>query len=266
MNDATADTKRPGPPRRVCLAGGGGFIGRALAAHFLARGDDVAVLTRTPGKNGGGAGVRRVAWNGRTLGPWADDVRGCDVLVNLAGKSVDCRYTAANRRAIYDSRLQSTAVLGEAIRTSPGPRPAVWLNASTATIYRHAEDRPQDEATGEITGDALPPGTPPGRADAVAPGWNEKWAFSVDVARRWEQTFFDADTGDADVGGGFRRPGRRRPQGRAPHGDGLRPRRRRRVRRVRPRRPPRPGRHDLARPPARELGPRRRPLPGRPSS
>ena len=195
------------PPRRVCLAGGNGFIGRTLASHFLARGDEVSVLTRSPAEaedtDDGNPSPLQIGWDGRTLGPWADEVRRCDVLVNLAGKSVDCRYTPANRRATYDSRLDSTAVLAEAIRTGGAggaDRPAVWLNASTATIYRHAEDRPQDEATGEITPDSLPPGTPDDRRDDVAPGWNEKWAFSVDVARRWEQTFFDADTGGGDEG------------------------------------------------------------------
>jgi uncharacterized protein (TIGR01777 family) len=95
-------------------------------------------------------------------------IDGADVLVNLAGKSVDCRYTARNRAEIFRSRLETTAELGRAVARAETP-PPLWLNASTATIYRHADDRPQTEADGELGS-----------------------GFSVDVATSWERTFFDA--------------------------------------------------------------------------
>lgn len=173
----------------ICIAGGNGFIGRSLRRWFAKKGHRVLVLTRTP------RDADDVTWNGRTVGAWADAMRQADVLINLAGRSVDCRYNAANRKAIYDSRLESTRVLGEALRADRG-NVHLWMNASTATIYRHAEDRPQDEMTGEITADSVMPGTAPRDRTRVAPGWQETWSFSIDVAQRWEQTFFQADTGD----------------------------------------------------------------------
>jgi uncharacterized protein (TIGR01777 family) len=101
------------------------------------------------------------------------------VLLNLAGRSVDCRYTPANRKAIKESRIQTTRLLGQAVGQSAHP-PRLWMNASTATIYRHTLDRPMDEKTGEIGGDE--------------PNAPAKWRFSIDVATGWEKTFFDAPT------------------------------------------------------------------------
>jgi hypothetical protein len=118
-------------------------------------------------------------------------LEGRAAVVNLAGRSVNCRYAPGHRREIYDSRLESTRVLGQAIARCANP-PAVWLNSSTATIYRHATDRAQDEATGEITPDAQLPPDPVSGPRRPPPGWNETWAFSVDVARKWEQAFADA--------------------------------------------------------------------------
>jgi hypothetical protein len=114
--------------------------------------------------------IRQVQWDGKTLGPWRETLENADVVVNLAGRSVNCRYNEKNKAEIYASRLDSTRILGEAIRDTAS-QPKLWLNSSTATIYRHAEDRPMDEATGEL-------GT----------------GFSCDVAQKWEKTFFDADT------------------------------------------------------------------------
>jgi len=111
-----------------------------------------------------------VHWDGEHLGAWAGELDGAVAVVNMAGRSVDCRYTERNKAEIYDSRLRSTRVIGEAIARCANP-PKVWLNSSSATIYRHALDREMDEATGEI-------GT----------------GFSVDVCRRWEQTLADAAT------------------------------------------------------------------------
>ena len=162
-------------PLRIVLPGGSGQVGTILARYFHAQGHDVVVLARmaTP------APWRVVNWDGATLGNWTSELEHADVLINLAGRSVDCRYTPANRRAIKESRIQTTHLLGQAISHSVHP-PRLWMNASTATIYRHALDRPMDEQTGEIGGNEL-----------NAPA---KWRFSIDVATGWERAFFDALT------------------------------------------------------------------------
>ena len=147
---------------KIILAGGSGFIGRFLEKRFNQDGHTTIVLTRNP-KNDSD-----VYWDGVTSGEWVKHLNGADVLINMAGKSVDCRYTAKNKQLIYDSRLKSTQVLFDAINTMNHP-PKVWLNSSTATIYRHAEDRPMDEEKGEI-------GT----------------GFSVDIATQWESTFYQS--------------------------------------------------------------------------
>jgi len=160
---------------KCVIAGGTGQIGQHLVAHWRGQGHEVVVLSR--GERDG-----TVAWDSATLGPWAQHVDGADVVVNLAGRSVNCRYDARNRTAIYFSRLDSTRVLGEAIAAAEKP-PRVWLNASTATIYQHATEAegPQNEATGVIW-----------RGDE--PGVPDKWHFSVDVARRWEAEAMRANT------------------------------------------------------------------------
>lgn len=140
---------------------------------FPRRRHEVTVLSRHPAP----APWKTVAWDGQTLGPWAQALEGCDVCINLAGRSVNCRYTPANRAAIYDSRIVSTRVLGEAIAALAQP-PRLWLNMSTATIYRHALDRPMDETDGELGGGE--------------PGAPDTWNFSIRVARDWEAVFFAA--------------------------------------------------------------------------
>jgi len=157
------------------IPGGSGQIGHILARHFQARGDDVTILTRAPRF----APWREIFWDGETPGEWTEALDGADVCINLAGRSVNCRYYAANRRAIVDSRVNSARLLNRVIAALPHP-PRVWLNASTATIYRHALDRPMDEATGELGGNE------PG-----APG---TWNFSIDVAKAWEAAFFETPT------------------------------------------------------------------------
>jgi hypothetical protein len=160
---------------KIILAGGSGQVGTILARHFHQNEHRVVVLSRglqqTP--------WRVVHWDGSTLGSWRDELNDSDVLINLAGRSVNCRYTRKNRRAILDSRVLSTQVLHEAIATIEHP-PAVWLNASTATIYRHSLDRPMDEATGELGGN-----------EAGAP---DTWNFSIQIAKAWENAFFSAPT------------------------------------------------------------------------
>ena len=116
-------------------------------------------------------------WNGKDVGDWASEIDGADAVINLAGRSVNCRYHAANRREILESRIDSTRGVGRAIAQASRP-PKLWMNASTATIYRHALDRPMDEKTGELGGSE--------------PGAPEKWRFSIDVATQWERAFFDA--------------------------------------------------------------------------
>jgi uncharacterized protein (TIGR01777 family) len=161
--------------RRVVLAGGFGQVGRVLARHFHSLGDSVVVLTRKPIDEP----CQCTKWDGVTIGPWIEALNNADLVINLAGRSVNCRYNSRNRREILESRLKSTEILGRAIQQVPHP-PRLWLNASTATIYRHALDRPMDEFTGEI--------------DIVQPNAPSTWNFSIEVATRWEGTFFKPDT------------------------------------------------------------------------
>ena len=165
---------------RIVLPGGSGQVGRMLAGYFQERGHHVTVLTRLPYA----ATWQTVHWDGENPGPWTDYLEGADVCINLAGRSVNCRYTEANRREIYDSRIFSTRLLGEVIASLDEP-PKIWLNASTATIYRHALDRPMDEDTGEVGGHEL-----------IGPHRHapDTWNFSIRVAKDWEAAFFNART------------------------------------------------------------------------
>lgn len=165
---------------RIVIPGGTGQIGQILARHLSGRGHDVTVLTRNPsGPKKYWIPWRTAAWDAESLGEWVRALEGADVLINLAGRSVNCRYNAKNRNEILESRVRSTRVLGEAIKRLEQP-PKVWMNASTATIYRHSFDRAMDEASGEIGGREV---------DAPA-----KWRFSIDVATSWEASFFGAVT------------------------------------------------------------------------
>jgi NAD dependent epimerase/dehydratase family enzyme len=132
---------------RTVITGGSGQIGQILARHFHAYAHEVIVLSR----HSAAMPWRTVLWDARTVGPWSRELDRADLVINLAGRSVNCRYTPANRREIKESRVQSTLVLGEAIARATHP-PALWINASTATIYRHAFDRAMDEHTGELGG------------------------------------------------------------------------------------------------------------------
>jgi uncharacterized protein (TIGR01777 family) len=163
------------PRLRIVIPGGSGQVGRVLAQHFQQQGHHVTVLTRGPYT----APWQTVHWDGETIGSWTEHLEGADVCVNLAGRSVNCRYTPLNRRAIYDSRIHTTRVLNQVISNLADP-PKVWLNASTATIYRHALDRPMDEATGQLGGNE--------------PGAPAKWNFSIRVAKDWEAAFFETAT------------------------------------------------------------------------
>jgi uncharacterized protein len=171
-----AEKRLPPLGRRIVLTGGSGQVGNILARHFQSRGDAVVVLARQAAR---ATLWRSVVWDGANLGAWTSELEGADVLINLAGRNVNCRYNTANRRAILDSRVTTTKLLGHAVANLNDP-PRVWMNASTATIYRHALDRPMDEITGEIGGREL-----------NAPS---TWRFSIDVATQWEQTFFATGT------------------------------------------------------------------------
>ncbi len=162
-------------PLRIAIPGGTGQVGQILARHFHEQGHSVTVIARhaRPAKWKG------VLWDAQELGEWTVAIDGADVVINLAGRSVNCRYDAANRREIKNSRTISTGLVGRAIAQAARP-PRVWLNASTATIYRHALDRPMDEVTGEVGGQE--------------PDSDPKWGFSIDVATSWERAFFAAET------------------------------------------------------------------------
>ena len=159
---------------RVVLPGGSGHLGTLIARACAARGDDVVVLSRQPALRRPQPDWRIVDWDGRTLGPWAGELDGADVVFNLAGRSVNCRYTQANRREILESRLASTKVLGEAAARARTP-PRIWLQSSTATIYAHRYDAANDETHGVLGGQ-----------EPRAP---ETWRFSIDVATSWERAF-----------------------------------------------------------------------------
>lgn len=159
--------------RRIILAGGSGFLGKALVETFVADGDEVIVITRLPKKRADGA--KEIGWDAESLGGWTKWIDGAEVVVNLAGKSVDCRYNEANRKAIVASRVNSTRILGEAIAKCRQP-PRVWLNSSSATIYKHTFDKLMDEA-GET-------GATPAAKDE----------FSIEVIRAWECALEEART------------------------------------------------------------------------
>lgn len=158
---------------KVVLPGGTGQVGGILDRALTAAGHEVVVLTRSP------KGEREVGWDGATLGPWAEVVDGCDVVINLAGRSVSCRYTDENLWAMMDSRVDSARVIGKAIAAAERP-PRVWLQMSTATIYAHRFDAAHDETTGVIGG-----------SEPGVPGY---WAYSVDIARNWERAQAEAHT------------------------------------------------------------------------
>jgi uncharacterized protein (TIGR01777 family) len=158
---------------KIIIPGGAGQMGQVLARDFVQNGHEVVILSRNPSTDNS---VRTVSWDGRSIGGWAAELDGADVVINLAGRIVNCRYNEANRREIMQSRLNSTRAIGAAVRAAKRP-PRVWLQASTATIYSHRYDAPNDEATGMVGGS---------EPDAPA-----KWRFSIEVAQAWEQAMND---------------------------------------------------------------------------
>lgn len=159
---------------KIVIPGGSGQVGTILARAFHDDGHEVIVVSRraTHGK------WPTLGWDGETIGDWANEIDGADVVVNLAGRSVNCRYNAKNCREIIESRVKSTRVVGEAIARAKRP-PRVWLQASTATIYSHRLDAPNDDIDGIIGGEENSPRT---------------WRFSIEVATKWERAANEAVT------------------------------------------------------------------------
>lgn len=154
--------------KKIVIAAGTGFLGSVLIRYFKHTCNEIVVLTR--GKSEIKKNIKYVHWDAKTLSGWETELENATVLINLAGKSVDCRYTEANKKEILDSRIDSTAILNIAVLSCKNP-PQHWLNSSTATIYRHSEDKQMTETNGEIGDD-----------------------FSMNVAKTWEQTFFEVPT------------------------------------------------------------------------
>lgn len=153
---------------KIILAGGNGYLGQVLAGYYQNLAGEIVILSRKPAAANGN--IKTIVWNGTDEGEWAAHLENADLLINLCGKNVNCRYTPENRVEIIASRIKPTVLLGKTIARLTDP-PRLWINITSATIYRHAEDRPQDEVTGEIG-----------------------YGFSIDVCRQWEQTFFDTKT------------------------------------------------------------------------
>ena len=163
---------------KIILAGGSGQLGQILARHFSKRGDEIVVLSRQENLLQKLSNIRSVTWDAKTQGDWCGELDGADVVINLAGRSVDCRYHKANRRKIIDSRVESTKAIVDAIAASANP-PKLLLQSSTATIYSHRYDAPNDDVTGIIGGDE--------------PGVPETWRFSIGVAKAWEAAATSVD-------------------------------------------------------------------------
>jgi len=154
--------------KKLLIAAGTGFLGKVLANHFKNKFDEIVILTR--GKSQTIDGIKYVNWNARTFTGWEKELENATVLINLAGKSVDCRYTKGNKKEILWSRIESTKILNKAVLKCQNP-PKHWLNSSTATIYRFSLDKQMDEIDGEIGND-----------------------FSINVALSWEKAFFKTET------------------------------------------------------------------------
>ncbi len=160
---------------KIVIPGGTGQIGRILTRALISDGHDVVILSR----NSEQSFCRTVLWDAENIGSWVSEIDGADVVINLAGRSVNCRYNQYNRKVIIDSRVKSTKIVGEAIANAVRP-PKAWLQSSTATIYAHRYDAANDEATGILGGSEK--------------GVPETWNFSIQVAKAWEQAINEAVT------------------------------------------------------------------------
>lgn len=157
---------------KVVIPGGSGQVGQVLKRHFQGRGDQVVIIGRHSSEEGN-------RWDGKSLGRWTEQIDGSDVVINLAGRTVNCRYTNENLRQMMDSRVNSTRAIGQAIAQSQTP-PRVWLQMSTATIYAHRFDQANDEKSGVMGGSE--------------PGVPAYWRRSIEIAKAWERALEQAET------------------------------------------------------------------------
>jgi uncharacterized protein len=167
--------------KKIVIAGGTGFIGQEMIKYW-GKNNQLIILTRQLANTRNNRNhysslsdkdllnTQFEKWDGKNTGDWSRQLNGADLLINLAGKTVNCRYTAKNKKEIFDSRTDAVKAIGLAIQQCTNP-PACWINASSATIYRHATDHSQDEYNGEFHDD-----------------------FSVRVCQLWEKTFFEQTT------------------------------------------------------------------------
>ncbi len=154
--------------KKLVIAAGTGFLGQAIVNDFKEKFEEIVILTRGDAKSQNK--VKYVNWDAKTLTGWQATLENADLLINLAGKSVDCRYNDKNKAEILNSRVDSTNILNRAVLLCKQP-PKHWLNSSTATIYRYSEDHQMTEEHGEIGSD-----------------------FSMNVAKAWEKSFFETKT------------------------------------------------------------------------
>nr|WP_121271386.1 TIGR01777 family oxidoreductase [Pedobacter schmidteae] len=154
--------------KKIILAGGNGYLGQVLVGYYRPLATEILILSRRSAPTDGN--VKTIVWDGADDGDWKAVLEGAELLINLCGKNVNCRYTKKNMEEIISSRVNSTRFLGRAIASLASP-PELWINVTSATIYRHAEDHEQDEETGEIG-----------------------YGFSINVCKQWEHAFFEAPT------------------------------------------------------------------------
>ncbi|MBE9602003.1 TIGR01777 family protein [Pedobacter sp. MC2016-24] len=154
---------------KIVLAGGNGYLGQVLAQYYKSLATEVIILSRKKAADVDDR-IKTVVWNAVEEGDWVSELEGADLLINLCGKNVNCRYTPKNKVAIISSRVIPTQLLGKAITKLKHP-PLLWINVTSATIYRHAEDRAQDEDLGDIG-----------------------YGFSIEVCKQWENSFFHTKT------------------------------------------------------------------------
>ena len=149
--------------KKIIIAGGSGFLGQVLENYFSKKRYVIKILTRNPTTE------NHILWDAKTIGNWVHELENSEALINLTGKSVDCRYTTSNKKEIYDSRINSTKILGLAINQCEHP-PKVWFNSSTATIYEHSLEKEMTEENGDIGND-----------------------FSMNIAKSWEKVFYEIE-------------------------------------------------------------------------